>query len=104
MINNYIHEKDLNDKIIFTGHLSGKELLEFWKKVDCLMLTSKSEIFPTVVIEAFMSKTLVITTNFDGHDELVINGYNGLVVNKDNFEEEIIDCLHKLRNEELETH
>ena len=101
MINNYIHEKDLNDKIIFTGHLSGKELLEFWKKVDCLMLTSKSEIFPTVVIEAFMSKTLVITTNFDGHDELVINGYNGLVVNKDNFEEEIIDCHHKLRNEEL---
>ena len=101
MVNNYIHEKGLNDKIIFTGHLSGNQLLEFWRKIDCLMLTSKSEIFPTVVIEAFISKKLVIATNFEGHDELVINGYNGLVINKDNFEEEITDCLHQLKNEEL---
>tara|TARA_E500000178_G_C17004329_1_gene747357 strand:- start:29 stop:1129 length:1101 start_codon:yes stop_codon:yes gene_type:complete len=101
MVNNYIREKDLNDKIIFTGSLSGDQLIRFWEQVDCLMLTSKSEIFPTVIIEAFISKTLVITTNFDGHDELVEDGYNGLVVNGDNFETEITNCLNQLKNEEL---
>ena len=100
-VKNYISDKNLNEKIIFTGNLSGNQLIKFWEQIDCLMLTSRSEIFPTIIIEAFISKTPVITTNFDGHDELIIDGHNGLVVNKDKFEQDITSCLHQLKNKEL---
>lgn len=50
---------------------------------DALIVTSYTEGFPTVLIEAIALGVPVITTNVGGVEEIVKDGVNGLVVKND---------------------
>ena len=56
---------------------------EFYNDVDVLLMTSKLEGLPMVILEAFSLGIPVISTPVGGIPEIVINGYNGYLVNDD---------------------
>jgi glycosyltransferase involved in cell wall biosynthesis len=68
-----------NDNIKFKGFTNN--VLKEMEQIDVLCFPSIiEESLGMVILEAFVSGVPVITTNIGGQAELVINGYNGLLV------------------------
>lgn len=81
-----INEKALESKVIlkgFNGHINN-----FIKESKALVMTSESEGFPMVLIEALSLKTPVVSFNCkSGPSEIIQNEVNGLLVkNQDTLE------------------
>lgn len=83
-----VDELNLNGKVVFLGRKSHIETLKIMRACDVLILPSKSEVFPTVVIEALALNKPVISTPVGGVVE--INSPNLVIVNDP---EEIMDEL-----------
>jgi glycosyltransferase involved in cell wall biosynthesis len=77
----------ISESVVFTGALSHEEVLDTMKKSSVYVMTSYSEGFPFVLIEA-MSCGLPIVA-FDvrvGPRAIIKDGENGILVKDDNFE------------------
>jgi len=70
----------LEDKVIFTGFVSGKEKWCLLKRCDMLVLPSIIEASPTAVIEAMACGKPVIATNIKALAEMINNGVTGILV------------------------
>lgn len=68
--------------IDFIGHVNMKDLSFLYRKADLLLLTSKTEIFPLSVIEAYSNGVPIISTDFDGVNDIVDEGYTGFIMKK----------------------
>jgi glycosyltransferase involved in cell wall biosynthesis len=53
---------------------------EIWKKNHGLVLTSRFEGLPVVIVEAMLCKRFVVVTNVSGSKELVIDNENGFII------------------------
>lgn len=76
--------------------------MEYIKKAKILVVSSKNEGLPNVILEALYCQTPVIT--FDcmlGTDEVVKNQFNGIVVENQNFEALIEACELLINDENL---
>lgn len=96
--NNLIfNNKDLDESIKFHGGISNKEYIKKVKKTkyDLFINLSESEGVPVSIMEAFSFGIPVIATNVGGVSELVINNYNGFLLEK-NFK--IADAIDILMN------
>ena len=65
---------------------------------DILLVTSTNEPFGLTLIEAMSKKTPVIASMSGGHKEIIINNYNGVLVNKNDinmFAKKTIELLEK---------
>lgn len=80
----------LNRNIFFLGYQSNP--YPYIKSSDVLLLTSFSEGFPTVLIEAMCLGVPVITAKVGGTEELVKTGLNGCFLNEYSVEE-LSKCL-----------
>ena len=74
-----IKELDIEEKILFTGPLYGRDKLEAYIDADVYVLSSIYETFPISVLEACACGTLVIVTDRCGISN-IIDGQAGLVV------------------------
>ena len=69
-----------NDKIIFHGFLTGKDLTEMYKMANITVVPSIGyDNSPMVIYESFMHSTPVIASRIGGIPELVKDGYNGFL-------------------------
>ncbi|MBC7119620.1 MAG: glycosyltransferase, partial [Methanobacteriaceae archaeon] len=69
-----------DDKIIFHGFLTGKDLMEMYKMANITVVPSIwYENSPMVIYESFMHSTPVIASRIGGIPELVKDGYNGFL-------------------------
>jgi len=84
---------EFKDKIIFTG--GRKDIPEFMKLADILLLPSEGEGLPGVVMEAMASGLPIVSTDCVGPKEIIINGKNGFLVKQKN-NEEFYKALKKL--------
>jgi glycosyltransferase involved in cell wall biosynthesis len=64
----------------FTGAITYPEVAELMKSSDCLLLFSRYENLPCVILEAFCCGLPVVTTNVGGIPEIVHKS-NGILVN-----------------------
>lgn len=76
-LRNYLREKSLEDVIDFVGIVPDTEL--FLKSLDILLVPSFDEAFPTVILEAFSTRTLIIASAVGGIPEMIENNVNGLL-------------------------
>ncbi|MEG3754557.1 glycosyltransferase family 4 protein [Psychromonas arctica] len=76
---------NLKDKIIFAGNRS--DIPEILKVSDLFILPSRSEGTPAALIEAMASGLPCIATNAGGMPEVITNGDNGYLFEKENIEE-----------------
>lgn len=66
---NLVREKKLENDVFFEGKL--ESMKEFYHKIDCLLLFSRTEDLPMVIIEGFASGLPVIATDVGGISELI---------------------------------
>jgi len=74
-----IKDKKLNIEMI--GRLKRDKMVEFYNSIDFLVLTSKKDSLPTVILEALSQAIPVIAHNIDGVPEMLIDKENGFLYN-----------------------
>jgi glycosyltransferase involved in cell wall biosynthesis len=89
----------LGQSIFFMGYLSNP--YPILKASNLLLVTSHSEGFPTVIVEALSLGIPVITTKVGGSDELIKNGVNGFTVEMD--KNTIVSAILNLQAMQLST-
>ena len=67
-----------NDNIEFLGVLEGEAKAEFLASLDVFLLVSELETFPTVVLEAYSSATLVLANAYVGVEDILEDEVTGL--------------------------
>jgi glycosyltransferase involved in cell wall biosynthesis len=71
----------VEDRVVFTGHLSHSELQAAYERCELTILPSVLEGFGLVVIESWLYKKPAIVSSTAGVAELVEHGENGLLFN-----------------------
>lgn len=70
-----LHEKcvqyGLSDKVVFLGNLEKKLLIQQYNEAEIFILSSKSEGFPKVILEALFCGCKVVSTNVGSVNELL---------------------------------
>lgn len=69
--------------VLATGQLSRKEMAEFYNSVDVIAIVSRSESQPLPLLEGMACGCFPVATDVGIVSELVENGKNGLIVNRD---------------------
>jgi len=95
-IEEYINEKGLNEKFVFTGFL--KNITNIIKQLDCLLFTSHTEGLGTSILDAMACKIPVVATRTGGIPEIVIHDNTGLLAPVKNAEALAI-CLQKITSD-----
>lgn len=80
----------LQDKVTFAGVIGYKSVFDFIRSLHCLVVPSRTDNLPTVVLEGFSCNTLVVASNAGGIPDMITNGYNGML-----FETEDVEGLAK---------
>lgn len=79
----YTKEKNLEDRVRFTGQLSQEEIAEIYKKSDLFVLASRTETYGKVYVEAMAAGLPCVTVN-NGGSEHFITDFNGKVAEVSN--------------------
>lgn len=90
-----IHSKN---EIVLLGWKD--DIRPYLKSADCMVFPSHREGFPNVVLQAGAMKLPIIATNIDGTNEIIIDGYNGILVAKGSNQDLINAMLWSLANPE----
>ena len=83
-----------NTCIFYTGLISYEEVAQNFRKADALIMFSRYENLPCVILEALCSGLPVISTDVGGIRE-VINEENGILIESEN-ENQLIDAMNYL--------
>jgi|GEM_PF-2857549 len=81
----YTKQNKLENYVFFEGFQS--ETYRYYQECDILLLTSKIESFPTVILEAMSVGMPVITSHTGGVCEQVKIGENGFIIKQDDIDE-----------------
>lgn len=75
----------LDNNILFKGKVANPYV--YMKNAKCVVLCSKNEGFPSVLIESLACETPVIAFDcFSGPSEIIVNSENGMLVENQNFD------------------
>lgn len=88
----------IDDSIMFTGPLYGRNKLEAYVDAEVYVLPSRYETFPMTVLEAYACGKLVIASNVGGLRDLVVNDETGLLFEAGN-SKELAKSIHYLLND-----
>jgi len=84
--------KNVQDVVLFVGRKENP--YPYIKNADILVMTSDFEAYSMVLLESLALGTPIICTNFPPAKEIVINGVNGFLVEKDSYA--IYDLIKRL--------
>ncbi|UVE19035.1 glycosyltransferase [Pseudomonas sp. LS44] len=76
-------ELGLQDRVTFLGYCSREVVIGEMAAANALVVASSIETFGVVVIEALMSGKPVLSTRCGGPEDIVIDGRDGILVEKD---------------------
>ena len=96
-----VDKRNLNDRIAYVGRKVGEEKEAFFRQSDVFVFPTYyyNECFPLVILEAMEYKLPVISTNEGGIPDMVKDGENGLIFEKQN-PYSLADCIAKLLDDE----
>jgi len=95
----YAKEKNVEDKIIFTGFI--ENIKHFMHSIDLYILPSLWEGFGYVLVEAMACNKPVIAFNLSSNPEIIENNKTGFLVEKNNIEETVQKIELLIKNKEL---
>jgi glycosyltransferase involved in cell wall biosynthesis len=72
--------------IDFAGRADGDSLINYYRKADIFVLPSEREGMPLVLLEAMASRLPIIGSDVIGIRELIVDGYNGRLVELNNID------------------
>ena len=77
----------LSDRVVFKGAIAYNHVPDFLASLAFLVVPSRMDNLPTVVLEAFSVGTPVIGSNAGGIPDMINSGYNGFLFENENVEE-----------------
>ncbi|PRR75453.1 glycosyltransferase [Clostridium thermopalmarium] len=77
-------DKGIESKVTFTGRVRNEEIPHYLNQMDIVCFPSLSESFGVAAVEAGSCKRPVLASNVGGLKEVIIEGYNGYLVEKEN--------------------
>ncbi|MCY6353987.1 glycosyltransferase [Clostridium sp. ZS2-4] len=80
IINNFIKDKKLNNKIFLYGQIPNNKMHEFWRKMDIYVNTSDFEGTSIAMLEALGNGCVPVVTNVSGVKKFISNALNGFIV------------------------
>ena len=88
----------MNVKFEFLGNLDNKNVYEFYKmnNVDVFVNVSESEGVPVSIMEAMSCHIPIIAPDVGGIKDMVVDGYNGILLKKECLVEEIVASLKNI--------
>ena len=96
----YVKRKKLNIDLI--GKIAKNNMNNFYDSINFLVLTSRKDSLPTVILEAFNNVVPVIGHNIDGVPEIINDEYNGLLYDSDEKFNNIAKKLNDLDYKKLQ--
>ena len=75
-----LHDLNLSDEVTLLDNLPYEKVQAWMQDSDVVLLPSVEEGIANVVLEAMHNKTIVLTTNCGGMDEVITDGVNGFIV------------------------
>lgn len=99
MLNKMIHDKKIEDKVLFYGFVSNTMLPKIYKESLCFVLPSEFETFGVVYIEALACGIPVIATRCGGPEDIVTDK-NGLLIPK-NDEDALVEAMLYMYNNSM---
>lgn len=101
-IKSYIMSNEIQNHVLFTGHIPRENIIRYYDENECLIMISKSEAFGLVYLEAMSRGCIVIGTRGQGIDGVIIDGVNGFLCSGGNVEElaSVIGHINSLSSEE----
>lgn len=76
-------ELGLGDQVIFTGTVPNEQIAPYFKAADGFIFASKTETQGIVILEAFAGAAPVIAVKATGVEDLVEDGFNGILTGED---------------------
>jgi glycosyltransferase involved in cell wall biosynthesis len=98
-----VEELDLRSRVLFTGHLSQRELDCFYERCTMALLPSVREGFGLVVVEGWLHHKPVIVTQRAGVAELIKEESNGVLFDPDEPGELAVKMSKLLDDERLQS-
>lgn len=84
-LKNQVSQKSLEKYVFFTGFL--ENAAQYMKAFEYIILPSRSEAMPLCVLEAGLSKSILLTSNVGGIPEIITDGESGFLFEKENIDE-----------------
>ena len=91
---------DVSNRVLFAG--SQSKVKRFYQSADIFILSSLSEGYPNVILEAMSNGLIVIAANVGGVSELLIHGENGYLFEHDENANNLTELLKKVCETDLE--
>jgi glycosyltransferase involved in cell wall biosynthesis len=76
-------ELGLEERVTFLGHCSRETVVQEMAEASAIVVSSSYETFGVVVIEALLSGKPVVSTRCGGPEDIIIEGQDGYLVDKD---------------------
>jgi glycosyltransferase involved in cell wall biosynthesis len=89
--------------IEFIPRIENEKVKEYLEKSSILILPSRTEALPMVVLEAFLNSVPVVAFEVGGIPEMIDNGFNGFIIPKYDVEMFAVKIIDILSNKELHT-
>ena len=95
-----IQDLGLNDRVSLLGQLSPENMAECYGRADLIVLTSRSEGIPLVLMEAMAQEKVVLAPAITGIPELVRDGETGFLYRPGSLEDFVnrVEMFHKSRS------
>ena len=97
-----VNKFNLDEWVKFYGWATALEVKKLLKGCEMLVLPSRNEPFGIVILEAMASGRPVIATRSGGPEEIIIDGQNGLLVEKENAQDLGMAILRLLGDKNLQ--
>ncbi len=100
-LENFLKElnTELNAGIIFAGRI--KDLSTMLKKTDVFVIPSESEGFPMAMLEAAASGNSIISSDFEGVENIIDDGTDGIIFRRNNPSDLQKRIIYAMDNPEL---
>jgi glycosyltransferase involved in cell wall biosynthesis len=98
-LESYVINKKVDKYVEFPGYVKGKDKADLFKASDLFIFPSyHAEGCPVAVLEAMAAGLPVVSTNVAALKEIIINGINGIIIEKQSAEQ-IVDAVNLLVND-----
>ena len=87
IFNNYLKQHEIFDAVTYVGKKYGKDKHNYFLNADIFVFPTYNDCFPLVLLESMQYELPIITTDEGGIRNLVSDGVNGFITEKQNSED-----------------
>jgi colanic acid/amylovoran biosynthesis glycosyltransferase len=98
-----IRKKHLEERVTLVGHVSSNQMASLYRRADLVVLTSRSEGLPLVLMEAMARGKIILAPIITGIPEIVIVGRTGFLYapgSLEDFVEKVLFLQRQIRSDE----